>query len=144
MKIRIFIWRLVQDRLSMVGRIRRFNPAVSRKCLLWRAEMVTSQYMFIHCGIISTVWPAIFKTMGLIWRQPSSIMEFIVGWRNLIPCREDSSTWTMLLVAVMWAIRKERDTRIFNQEFKSPFQIIGRHSINIIRDWKICKVGEWG
>jgi hypothetical protein len=117
LKVVLFVWRLLRDRLPTKDNLyrRQVIDIDARSCVAGCGEVETSSHLLLHCSMFGSVWYHILRWLGV---------------SAVLPCDADShyyqfgyiggvsktrrSILQVIWCATVWEIWKERNNRIFN------------------------------
>ena len=108
LKIRIFVWLLLRQRLMMRSFRQRMAPESAGDCVLCGANLENCEHLFALCPISQAVW----RSVGVARPTLTSLEDF---WRSIGdgPYRR-AAKWN-LIFATLWAIWINRNDVIFRR-----------------------------
>jgi hypothetical protein len=138
MKCRLFMWLAVHKRCLTADNLQKRNWPHNPTCALCQAADEDCTHLFLHCRFTQQVWQR-FRT----WTKASfpipgndfrSTEEWWIAARKVAPktIRRDFDTISILL---HWQIWKERNARIFQNEFCTVDRVL-ELIIEEIRTWR--------
>ena len=79
-------------------------------CVVIMGEMV--DHLLLHCGKSHRLWSLVFRSFGISWVLPRSVVDTLFGWWNW-PGKYSSSIWNLAPLCLMWCLWRERNWRTF-------------------------------
>jgi len=129
LKVVLFVWRLIRDRLPTKDNLHRrhvidYDVLI---CVGGCGLIETSTHLFIHCNLFSLVWNLIFQWIGVVTTLPQDVTGFfdqfsLSGGVN----KSRQSILQVIWFVTMWEILKERNNIIFNAEDSSIMQVVDK------------------
>ena len=74
------------------------------------------EHLFIHCSKVWCMWTAIFSLSGGGWVCPFLVKDLLQGWLHLPMRKKDVKLWRAVSLCLLWAIWKERNRVVFDDE----------------------------
>ena len=74
------------------------------------------EHLFTHCPMIWSLWTALVSVHGGDWVCPLLVKDLILGWICIPLRKKDSRLWKAAPLCLLWAIWKERNNVIFEDE----------------------------
>lgn len=77
LKVSIFVWRLLRDRLSIKDNLHRHNiiPHDNMLCDGGSGMEETTKYLFLSCPLFGFIWPHLHHWVGILAVDPSYLIE---------------------------------------------------------------------
>lgn len=124
-KIEIFTWFALLDKLNTKSRLisMRLIPPSDYLCILYNLFPEDGDHLLLHCGFSWKLWCWWLNIWKLSWVIPSSLISLFSQW--LPPSRGNfrKKLWTADFIIISWTIWKERNERIFPNNFSSLPQL---------------------
>jgi len=131
LKVVLFAWRPIRDRLPTKDNLIRRGILDSDDSLCVGGSMETSPHLFLHCQFFGEVWHFIHLCFGVYSVIPNVPADFVGG-----NCSKGRlSILQLIWYATVWKIWKERNNRIFNGKECSTYQIVDK-----IKSLTLCVV----
>jgi len=116
LKVVLFAWRLLRDRLPTKDNLLRRGVINhdSRTCVAGCDLVESSSHLFLHCDIFGSVWHLIYRWIGVSVTNPFYVPDhfhqfsFSTGIGN-----KRRSMLQVIWYATVWEIWKERNNRLF-------------------------------
>ena len=129
LKVVVFVWRLLRNRLSTKDNLRRRGVlhTGSCQCVSSCDSMETVNHLCLHCSLFGTVRNCILYWIGLSTAVPLNVSDHFTQF-----CFDGGKSQvqhTILIViwfANVWEIWKERNNKIFNDKECSIMQIVDK------------------
>jgi hypothetical protein len=88
---------------------------VSASCISGCGSSETMDHLLIHCDYFGMVWHRIYQWLGISFIAPESASDHLYHFGHLagLP-RLSHSFMTVIWMATVWVIWKEKNNRIFN------------------------------
>ncbi|KAJ1690987.1 hypothetical protein LUZ63_015142 [Rhynchospora breviuscula] len=127
LKVRIFLWLLLQNRLlTQENLLLRGWPAIQSCITCQTPTMETAPHLFIHCPFAHRLWDMLQTRLNLpVINFTADLVGFWLTNRSLL-----GDQWDIIWAAASWALWKERNARIFSAETSIQSKLLG----NIIKD----------
>ena len=129
LKVVLFAWRLIRDRLPTKDNLLRRGVIHfdSRLCGAGCGTNETSYHLFLHCNFLGTVWHSLYRWIGISVANPFSVSDHFhqFGFCGGI-ARRRRSILQVIWFATVWKIWKERNNRLFNGKECPVFQVVDR------------------
>ena len=106
LKIRIFVWLLLQQRLMTRSLRQRMAPESAADCVLCEANLENCEHLFVLCPISQAVW----RLVDVARPTLTSLEDF---WRSIEDGPYRRATEWNLIFAMLWAIWINRNEVIF-------------------------------
>ena len=125
-KVKMFTWLLVLDKLNVHSILQRRRPYQYLSpgwCILCKNSNETIDHLFLHCDYSLRLWSNILKEFDLNWVIPRSSTELLSLGRGFSFTKKGNIVWKVSVTATCWAIWLERNNRIF-EEVEDSFESI--------------------
>jgi hypothetical protein len=80
-------------------------------------------HLLSYCSVANEVWSFVFRSFGVAWVLPGSVVELLFGWRNWFG-NHFSDVWNLVPLCLMWTVWWERNRRTFEDMESFVSQII--------------------
>ncbi|XP_020252239.1 uncharacterized protein LOC109829580 [Asparagus officinalis] len=127
------MWLAIQDKLLTQDRLHKRGIIQSNQCLLCEGAVAESRnHLFFDCNFSNCVWNGIMEWLKFKWR--SADWYLLMNWytSRLRGKGSKQRIKRLALTATIYNIWRERNARIFKEEFRSVEQLI-----------KAIKVDTW-
>ena len=129
LKVVLFAWRLLQDRLPTKDNHYRRNliDIDALLCIGDCGEVETSSHLFLNCNLFGSIWNFVLKWIGVSFVLPGDAsshyyqFSFTGG-----AAKTRRSILQVIWLATVWEIWKERNNRIFNDKHCSIQQVVDK------------------
>jgi len=117
LKVSIFLWRLLLDRLPSKSNLvaRGIIPSDAQYCVTGCGGVEYAQHLFISCRSFGFLWPLVQSWIGFSAADPQSLLDhfiqFVYATGGLKARRSFLQLNWLICVWVLW---KERNNKIFN------------------------------
>jgi len=129
LKVNIFVWRLLHNRLPTtynLNRRRVLQPNTSL-CLDDCGFEENIDHLFLRCYFFGQIWYHIYSCIGLTSVKPATIHEHILQLRTLGGFSKTvSSTFYLIWLSCTWIVWRDRNSRVFQQKGNSIHQLIDK------------------
>ena len=98
-----------------------------------RCNGETVDPLLLHCGKAYRLWSLVFRSFGISWVLPKSVVDTLFGWWNWLG-KHLSSIWNLVLLCLMWCIWRERNWRTFEDMESIEDQLLASFSGSLF-DW---------
>jgi hypothetical protein len=65
----------------------------------------TEDHLLLHCELATKLWVFVFKTFGIFWVIPASVVVLLLGWQNWFG-KHSSEIWNLVPLCLMWSFGK--------------------------------------
>ena len=125
-RIKFFAWSLSLGRVNtydVLQRKRPFQCLFPNWCVMCKRELESSTHLFLQCEFAKSLWLKVWREFGLALVTLDNILDLLkvcthARWNKLV-----RALWVLVVRAVLWGIWKERNSRIFSDEFVSAFTL---------------------
>ena len=117
-KVKVFVWILVLDKLNVQSILQRRRPYPSLSpgwCILCKRHNESIDHLFLHCDFAFRLWTNILKEFGTEWVIPRSTKDLLTLGQGLSLTKKGKTCWKVAVSATLWAIWLERNKRIFEE-----------------------------
>jgi len=129
LKVVLFAWRLLRDRLPTKDNLYRRHVVGfdEQSCVGGCGEVETSSHLLLHCNFVGTVWNHIFRWIGVSSVLPLDASSHFHQF-NLIGGAAKTRRFILQVIwfATVWEIWKERNNRIFIDKNCSILQVVDK------------------
>ena len=128
LKVVLFAWRLLRDRLPTKDNLfRRHVVIINDQFCAGCEEVEISSHLIIHCDLFGTIWNHIFRWIGVSSVLPSDVISLFNQF-NFIGGAVKSRRVLLQVIwfAKVWEIWKERNNRVFNDKNSSIPQVVDK------------------
>ena len=130
MKVVLFAWRLLHDRLPTKDNLyhRGVIVADDRLCVGGCRSLESSTHLFLHCNIFGGVWQLIHRWLGVCSVLPYDPADYLIQFGSLGGncSMVRQSILHLIWYATTWEIWKERNSRLFNDKVCPTHQIVDK------------------
>lgn len=115
LKIKAFVWKLVQDQIPSLNNLSRRNVNVqSLLCKGCEREVESAAHLFFECEVFSKVWYECMKWWGLMAPMHNDCKTHFWHFsRLLVGSKEQIETWETIWFAAVWVIWGARNACVF-------------------------------
>ena len=129
LKVVLFAWRLLRDRLPTKDNLYRRNVVGvdDQLCVGGCGEVETSSHLFLHFIIFGSVWNHIHRWIDVTTIMPCDVSSLFNQF-NYIGGAAKSRRFILQVIwcAIVWEILKERNNRIFKNKNSSLLQVVDK------------------
>ncbi|XP_058726751.1 uncharacterized protein LOC131598139 [Vicia villosa] len=152
-KVKIFGWRLIQDRLATKSQlikrgILEQNDAAC--CVFGCSQIEDIQHLFINCAVLRRLWGSIYDWLGIAYPVGSDCISNFLHMLNSLRFKCSRKRVGCIWMATCWLIWKQRNDIIFNNVVADMDEIL--HSVKMLSWWwleignnrkVLCNFYEW-
>ena len=121
-RVKFFAWSVSLKKINtseVLQHKRPFHCLCPNRCVMCNQDSESITHLFLHCHFASSLWVKVFYEFGLDIDVPGSLFLLLdhcslKRWKKQI-----KSLWVSAVWAVLWAIWKERNSRIFSDKYNS-------------------------
>lgn len=115
-KVGAFCWLAMVGKILTTDMLRRREIVmshVSEVRYLCKRVMESTDHLFVHCEIVSSMWEHFFNKCRIEWCVLGLLASLFTMWRgtSLIGCR--LIMWKIILFPVLWTVWKEMNDMVF-------------------------------
>ncbi|CAN1342454.1 hypothetical protein LINPERPRIM_LOCUS39462 [Linum perenne] len=133
-RARIFLWTAVHEGCLTIDNLKKRGFSLTNWCCLCKAEEESISHLLVQCNISRYIWEFFFKLFKIVIPMPKDLKGLAAMW---VGVKSDQACFSSLVRilphAICWAIWKERNNRIFQDEERSINSIISQ-----ISRWIAC------
>jgi hypothetical protein len=129
LKVLIFTWRLLQDRLpTKINLVRRgIIHHDAARCVAGCTSDESVAQLFLHCDVFGSLWQLIRSWIGIIGVDPNNISDHFYQFIHCTGHSKKRRSFLQLLwLLCVWQVWNERNNRIFNNIQTSSLQLLDR------------------
>ena len=118
MKLKLFAWLLIENKLLMWEKLQARGWEGPNRCILYKSASESALHVFLHCSFIRVIWSNLASALKIIspW-SGSSVQECFRIWFK------DNSIHKLLPVHLCWQVWKASNEAIFQDRSPSLFRI---------------------
>ncbi|KAJ4793140.1 RNA-directed DNA polymerase (reverse transcriptase)-related family protein [Rhynchospora pubera] len=133
LKVRIFLWLLLQNRLlTQENLLLRGWPSIQSCITCQTTTMETAPHLFIHCPFAHRLWDMLQTRLNLpVINFTTDLVGFWLANRSLL-----GDQWDIIWAAASWALWKERNARIFSAETSIQSKLL-ENIVNDVAAWTL-------
>eukprot|EP00253_Pinus_taeda_P024433 PITA_24433 len=119
-KIRTFLWLLMRNKTLTWDNLRKKGFVGPSRCPMCLEEPESLNHLFNTCEWATQLWWWMEDLLSSSDRQLDSIQNTILNWRtNFLGTQRVNSIWKSVPGFLLWSIWKERNRRIFQDEYRN-------------------------
>ena len=126
-KVVAFFWMVLIDRIPMRSNLalRRVLPPEEpcSRVLCGQGEETTT-HIFLHCEVASLIWRKVLNWLGVNFITPQNMFTHFACWNGEVNSRQLKKVFWLIWHASIWMIWKERNARIFKNQFKNFDEVV--------------------
>ena len=96
-------------------------------CIMCCRNGETVNHLLLHYEKAYQLWSLVFRSFGISWVLPKSVVDTLFGWWNWFE-KHSFSIWNLAPLCLMWCIWRERNWRTFEGMDKSDDQLLSSFS----------------
>lgn len=139
-KVAAFAWLAGSKKILTVDNLRKRGMIIPNVCLMCFQDGESVNHLFIHCSFARQLWNKILNVLHLSWVMPEEIEQFFVQWHEGMDPKSVRWFWRIVMLAGIWFLWKERNSRIFRSRAGSVEQVFALVKKNA-SDWAIASKG---
>ena len=101
--VSFFVWCVAWNKILTGDNLRLRRLVFVDWCTMCRHCCETIDHLLLHCEMAYQLWSFIFKTFGLSWVIPRSILDLLFGWWNWMG-KHSSQIWNLVPLCILWCI----------------------------------------
>ncbi|XP_039688698.1 uncharacterized protein [Medicago truncatula] len=117
LKVSLFAWRLLRDRLSIKANLvqRRVLDSEASLCVSDCGMSETAQHLFLSCDAFSSLWPLVHYWLGILGVDINVLLDHFLQFVNLTGGGKAIRDFFQLIwLLCVWVLWNERNNRFFN------------------------------
>jgi hypothetical protein len=121
-KVVAFSWLALLDRIPTRANLARRHslaPRESTLCVMCDNEEETTVHLFLHCEVALKIWRKMLDWLNINFITPHCLLAHFACWSESSNSRRMFKAFCLIWHAVIWSIWKERNARIFKDQFKN-------------------------
>ena len=121
-KVKIFIWLLVSDKISVHTNLQKRRPYHYLSpgwCVMCKKDNETIDHLFLTCDFSLRPWGKILQEFGRDWVIPRFATDLLSLGQGFLLQKKEKILWKLAITATFWAIWLERNHRIFEEVVES-------------------------
>jgi len=127
MKIKLFLWLVLQRKILTWDNIRRRGFLGPSRCQLCEAQEETIEHLLNNYPFTSRLWDSFAVIFQQSDRDMGCLFNTLTKWRkNFSNNQFHGSAWVLTPSFIIWNVWKERNNRIFNNVKNSSQNIFER------------------
>ena len=115
-KVYFFAWEAWWGKVLTSDQLKKMGVSLASRCPFCGEAEEVIEHLFIHCPMNWRLWTALFSAHGGGWVCPLLVKDLILGWDRLPSRKKESRLWQAAPLCLMWAIWKERNKIIFEDD----------------------------
>ena len=115
-KVGFFAWEVWWGKILTMDQLKKRGFSLTNRCVFCGKDEESLEHLFIHCPKVWCMWTAIFYWSGGGWVCPFLVKDLLRGWLHLPMRKKDAKLWRALPLCLFWAIWKERNRVVFDDE----------------------------
>lgn len=115
LKVKVYTWRLILDRLPVIENLQKRNVAnpMQPLCNCCNSELETATHLFLECAEVKKIWYKIMAWIGVSWAEPRDVTGHWKCFSNLLGKGKFKKRMSGLWSSVIWVLWKWRNSVIF-------------------------------
>ena len=125
-RIRFFAWSLSLEKINTFDILQKKRPFMSLNpswCVMCKQNQESALHLFLQCDFATHLWAKVFSEFRLSWEVPNNLLDLLKGCLNVRWSKTIKKLWVTVVWAVSWGIWRERNSRIFKEEYESVFNL---------------------
>jgi hypothetical protein len=126
-KVIAFSWMALLDRIPTRANLERrgvLSQVDHRNCVMCGHSEETTTHLFMHCDMAWLFWRLVFDWLGVNFITPQNLYVHFTCWNDEASSRRIRMAFRMIWHAVLWTIWRERNARIFKNQFKCVYELV--------------------
>ena len=115
-KVGFFAWEVWWGKTLTMDQLKKRGFSLASRCAFCGQDEESLEHLFIHCPKVWCIWTAIFSLSGGGWVCPFLVKDLLRGWLHLPMQKKDAKLWRAVPLCLLWAIWKERNRVVFDDE----------------------------
>ena len=115
-KVKVFIWLLISDKLSVQTNLRKRRPYYYLSpgwCVMCKKDNESLDHLFLTCNFSLRLWGKILQEFSREWVIPRFATDLLTLGQGFLLQKKGRILWKVTITATFWTIWLERNRRIF-------------------------------
>lgn len=95
------------------------SPNVMDWCCIQRRSGETSEHLFRHCEVATTLWNVSFSVFDLDWVMACSAVDLLACWKWKLSSLQSEWLWKIIPSCLLHFIWRERNSHSFEDKKKT-------------------------
>ncbi|MCI27265.1 heat-shock protein, partial [Trifolium medium] len=129
LKVSIFAWRLLRDRLPTKSNLvtRGILSSTAHQCVSGCGAAESTHHLFIFCSTFGSIWDLVRSWIGISSTGFTSIRDHFVQFTlSAGGSRARRSFLQLIWLASVWVVWTERNHRLFRGSASTPHQMLDK------------------
>ncbi|KAL4189211.1 hypothetical protein AMTRI_Chr08g205860 [Amborella trichopoda] len=131
-RAQFFLWLATLGKPLTIDNLQKRGFQIPNRCVMCLEEEENVTHLLLHCKFAFSVWSKLIQLFNLTWVIPPSIpslltLSFEDKWR-----KSGKILWKASLVATLWHLWKERNSRTFQGEKNSTHTLFHKITDSVI------------
>ena len=122
-KVSVFTREVWWGKVLTMDQLKKRGFQLTSRCPLCKEDEETIDHFLFHCPSVWGFWVAILSLLGVVWACPLLFKELMVAWATFPIKKKARNTWNAALPCLLWAIWKERNRVVFDNNSFSPIRL---------------------
>jgi len=126
-KVVAFSWMALLDRIPTLSNLA-FRHVLAqedpRSCVMCGHGEETTTHLFLHCEVAWLFWRKLLDWLGVNFITPENLLMHFACWSDEVNSRCLRKAFWLIWHASIWSIWRERNARIFKNQFKSVDDVV--------------------
>lgn len=101
-------------------------------CVLCGVEEESEDDFMCKCPYVVGIWQSFLSLMGCVWVLDSRVERVISDWPGVPFVGEKGVAWKLILATILWALWKERNSRIFDGKSRNIGEVFEKAKWNLV------------
>ncbi|RHN63454.1 putative reverse transcriptase zinc-binding domain-containing protein [Medicago truncatula] len=126
-KVVAFSWMALRDRIPTRTNLRHRNVLAPREpcvCVLCGEMEEKTSHLFLHCEVSLLIWRKVLDWLEINFITPQNLHSHYACWNGEVNSRKLRKAFLMIWHASIWMIWKERNARIFKNQFQNFDEVV--------------------
>ncbi|CAN0914163.1 hypothetical protein LINGRAHAP2_LOCUS28402 [Linum grandiflorum] len=129
-KVQCFCWMVYFKKIATIDNLQRRGMQMVNRCVLCGCDLESVDHLFLHCKFTSAVWAMITSALSIYGPGPLDCTGLLMAWKGMNCLPHFAACMKVILHAFFWEIWRERNNKIFRDEFRSSCQLFYRVMIS--------------
>ncbi|KAF1898685.1 hypothetical protein Lal_00039890 [Lupinus albus] len=121
---------IITSKVALSRRGVPFNDSGGLLCSLCNNEPESSTNLFSSCKVTYSVWQLLYNCLTISVVLPQSPLQHYSHHSGLVSIKKGKKAWSIIWLAIFWAIWRHRDDVIFNKVRPSTKYILDTAKMN--------------
>ena len=123
LKVCLFAWEVWWRKVLTLEQLKKRGFQLANMYPLCRNAEEDLGHLLIHCPSVWGLWAALLSIPSLLWVCPYTVKNVLSDWSSFPIKKRARKLWLAAPLSLLWALWKERNRVVFEDEVFSPTRL---------------------